>query len=301
MIGRSSTVSNLTPRRKGRRALTLAAISAASATVLAGCANEASPKRGWLPAEPGTTNLTEPITNIWVGAWIAALFIGALVWGLLIWCVIVYRKRKDDNELPVQIRYHLPLELLYTFVPLVMVGVLFFYTVQVQDEITDVSDTPDVNIEVYAKQWAWDFNYTDENVWDTGDMADLDGTMAPAEDLPTLYLPVNKRVEFTLTSRDVIHSFWVPAFLTKLDMFPQETRTLQIVPEKEGTYLGKCAELCGEFHAYMLFNVKVVSEEEYNDHIQSLRDAGREGQLDDSLDRDTTAVWDDLADANKES
>src|SRR5699024_1585062 len=106
MIGRSLTVSNLTPRRKGRRALTLAAISAVGATGLAGCANEASPKRGWPPAEPGTTNLTEPITNIWVGAWVAALFIGALVWGLLIWCVIVYRKRKDDNELPVQIRYH---------------------------------------------------------------------------------------------------------------------------------------------------------------------------------------------------
>ena len=294
-------MSNLTPRQKRRRALSLVAMGAIGATVLAGCASDISPKQGWLPAEPGTTNLTEPITNIWVGAWIAALFIGALVWGLMIWCIIVYRKRKDDNELPVQIRYHLPLELLYTFVPLVMVGVLFFYTVQVQDEITDVSETPDVNIEVYAKQWSWDFNYTDEDVWDTGDMAALDGTMAPAEDLPTLYLPVNKRVEFTLTSRDVIHSFWVPAFLTKLDMFPHETRTMQIVPQKEGTYLGKCAELCGEFHAYMLFNVKVVSEQEYDDHIQSLRDAGQEGLLDDSLDRDTTAVWDELAEANKES
>lgn len=274
---------------------------AASATVLAGCATEASPKQGWLPAAPGTTNLTEPITNLWVGSWIAALFVGVLVWGLMIWAIIVYRKRPGDDELPVQIRYHLPLELLYTFIPMVMVGVLFFYTVQVQNEITDVSETPDVNIEVYAKQWSWDFNYTDENVHDTGDMAALDGTMAPAEDLPTLYLPVNKRVEFTLTSRDVIHSFWVPAFLTKLDMFPLETRTMQIVPQAEGTYLGKCAELCGEFHAYMLFNVKVVSEQEYQDHIQSLRDAGQEGLLDGSLDRDTTSVWDELAEANKEN
>src|SRR5690625_2551669 len=189
MIGRSSTVSLLTPGRNRRRALTLAA-GAAIAMVLTGCSHEYSAKRGWLPAEAGTTNLTESITNIWVGAWVAALFIGVLVLGLIIWCVIVYRKRKDDNELPVQIRYHLPLELLYTFVPLVMVGVLFFYTVQVQDEITDVSADPEVNIEVYAKQWAWDFNYTDEDVWDTGDKANLDGTMAPAEDLPTLYLPV---------------------------------------------------------------------------------------------------------------
>src|SRR5699024_4033126 len=150
----------------------------------------------------------------WVGSWIAVLFVGALVWGLMIWSIIVYRKRKDDNELPVQIRYHLPLELLYTFVPMVMIGVLFFYTVQVQDEVTSVSETPDVNIEVYAKQWAWDWNYTDEDVWDSGDMADLDGTMAPAEDLPTLVLPVNKRVEFSLTSREFMHSSCVQDILT---------------------------------------------------------------------------------------
>lgn len=291
-------MSLLTPGRNRRRALALASSSIAATALLAGCAHD--PARGWLPAEPGTTNLTESITNLWVGAWVAALFIGALVWGLMIWIIIVYRKRKNDNELPVQIRYHLPLELLYTFVPIVMVGVLFFYTVQVQNEITDVSATPEVNIEVYAKQWAWDFNYTDEEVWDSGGKAELDGTMAPADDLPTLYLPVGKRVEFTLRSRDVIHSFWVPAFLMKLDIFPLDTRTFQVVPEKEGLYLGKCAELCGEFHAYMLFNVNVVSQDEYDAHIQSLRDLGQEGLLDESLDRDTTAVWDELAEQNKE-
>lgn len=281
------------PRPKRRRALTRVGIAAVAAVLLTGCSVD--PARGFLPGETGTTNLTETITNLWVGAWSAALLIGVLVWGLLIWCVIVYRKRKNDDTLPVQLRYHLPLELLYTFVPLVMVGVLFFYTVKAQDDITDTSQEPDVNIQVYAKQWSWDFNYLDEDVYEAGREADLDGTMDPAEDLPTLYLPVDQRVEFTLNSRDVIHSFWVPAFLYKLDIIPGQTNEFQVVPEEEGTYLGKCAELCGEFHGYMLFNVKVVSEDEYQDHIQELRDAGQEGVLDEDYDRSVTSQHHDAA------
>jgi len=290
-IERSSTVPSLQPRPRRRRALALTGAGAAAAVFLAGCSVD--PARGFLPGNDGTTNLTEMITNLWVGAWVAALAIGLLVWGLLIWCIIVYRKRKNDNTLPVQLRYHLPLELLYTFVPLVMVGVLFYFTVETQNEITDTSQEADVHIQVYGKQWSWDFNYLDEQVWDAGVEAKLDGTMAPADDLPTLYLPVGKRVEFTLDSRDVIHSFWVPAFLYKIDVFPYMTNTFQVVPEEEGTYLGKCAELCGELHGYMLFNVKVVSEEEYDAHIQKLRDLGQTGELDESYDRAVTSQYAD--------
>lgn len=233
------------------------------------------------------TNQTEGIVRLWTGAWLAALCVGALVWGLLIWCVIVYRKRKDDHRLPVQLRYHLPLELLYTFVPILMVGVLFFYTVKTQEEYTDLSAEPDVNIEVYGRQWSWDFNYTDEDVWDSGQPAELDGTMAPAADLVTLYLPVGERVEFTLRSRDTVHSFWVPTFLYKLDVIPGETNRFQVVPQVEGVYLGKCAELCGEQHGNMLFNVAVVSREEYDAHLEQLREAGQTGVLDESYDRQT--------------
>ena len=70
---------------------------------------------------------------------------------------------------------------------------------------------------------------------------------------------VGKRVEFQLTANDVIHSFWVPAFLTKLDMIPGRVNTFQVVPTREGTFAGKCAELCGAYHSEMLFNLKVVS------------------------------------------
>jgi cytochrome c oxidase subunit 2 len=146
-------------------------------------------------------------------------------------------------------------------------------------EIEDTSAEPDLTVQVIGKQWSWDFNYVDDDVYDTGEHAQEIGTTGVLADQPTLYLPVGERVEFVLDSRDVIHSFWVPAFLYKKDMIPGRTNTFQVTPQVEGEYVGKCAELCGEEHSSMLFNVKVVSREEYDAHMEDLRDAGQEGQL----------------------
>jgi cytochrome c oxidase subunit 2 len=79
--------------------------------------------------------------------------------------------------------------------------------------------------------------------------------------------------------RDVAHSFWVVDFLYKKDMLPGRSNYMYFVPEKIGTYAGKCAELCGEYHSLMLFQVKVVSQEDYDAYIESQRDAGFEGRL----------------------
>src|SRR5690606_8997802 len=138
--------------------------------------------------------------------------------GLMIWCGIVYRKRKGDERLPVQLRYHVPLEIMYIVLPLLMVGVFFYYTARDMAEIEDVSQTPDVTIQVVGKQWSFDFNYIDDDVHEVGLHAEDVGGGSAEATLPTLYLPVGERVEFVLDSRDVIHSFWVPAFLYKKDM-----------------------------------------------------------------------------------
>lgn len=247
---------------------------------LTGCSAEA--QRGWMPgnSQAEITDQTGRITNLWVGAWIAALVVGVITWGLILWCVAVYRKRKDDDVLPVQLRYHVPLEIMYVILPIIMVGVLFFYTARDMTAINDTSAEPDLTVQVIGKQWSWDVNYLDDDVYDTGQHAqgvgDSSGVLA---EQVTIWLPVDKRVEFVLNSRDVIHSFWVPSFLFKLDMIPGKTNTFQITPQEEGTYLGKCAELCGEEHSSMLFNVKVVSEAEYEAHMQDLRDAGQTGEL----------------------
>jgi cytochrome c oxidase subunit 2 len=259
----------------------LTGIAAATALLLSGCSGALS--RGLLPK--GVTENSKRVTDLWNGSWIAALAVGVLVWGLTIWCVVAYRRRNDDPEFPEQLRYNVPIEILYTVVPLFMIGVLFYFTARDEQALLSTTAKPDLVVNVVAKQWSWDFNYTTQQVYEAGTQAELTGHPIPESDLPTLYLPVGKRVEFILTSRDVIHSFWVPAFLQKLDVIPGRVNRFQVVPTTEGTFAGKCAELCGSYHAAMLFQVKVVSQSDYDAHIAALRSAGQTGALDNSLDR----------------
>jgi cytochrome c oxidase subunit 2 len=268
-------------------------IAATLSLVLAGCTQ--AQLNGFLPGfvegEPPVTNHTERVSGLWVTSWIVLLVVGVITWGLTIWAVIAYRRRKGQTGLPVQLRYNMPIEVFYTVVPLILVLGFFAFTARDQAAIEErfAEDQVDVRIEAIAKQWAWDFNYVDEDVYTAGIQAQPDEE-GPAgsvdqEELATLVLPVGANVEIALEARDVIHSFWVVDFLYKKDMFPGKTNYMSFVPEREGTYAGKCAELCGEYHSLMLFNVEVVSQSEYDDYIESLRDAGQEGQLSTEYDR----------------
>jgi len=265
-----------------RRALIITGLAVTCAVALSGCG--ASLRRGLLPQ--GVTSESGSIITFWNGSWLAALGVGVLVWGLILWCVVVYRRKKDAVGLPEQLRYNVPIEILYTIVPVFMVAVLFFYTARLESAQMDVSAKPDVTINVVAKQWNWDFNYIDAGTFETSSMVALTGEPGVAATLPTLYLPVNQRVEFVLTSRDVIHSFWVPQFLRKLDVIPGKVNRFQVVPTEIGTFQGKCAELCGAYHASMLFRVKVVSLADYKAHLGELRTKGNIGMLSNSLSRE---------------
>ena len=271
-----------TSGRMKRRARILTGLAVACALALSGCG--ASVKRGFLPQ--GVTNQSGRITSLWTGSWLAALGVGVLVWGLILWCVVAYRRKKDDVELPEQLRYNVPIEILYTIVPVFMVAVLFFYTARDEAALTDISAKPDVTVNVVAKQWNWDFNYIEAGTYESSTMVAMTGKPGVAATLPALYLPVNKRVEFVLTSRDVIHSFWVPQFLEKLDVVPGKVNRFQVVPTELGTFQGKCAELCGAYHSAMLFQVKVVSMADYEAHMAALRAKGNIGMLSNSLSRE---------------
>ncbi|MFF0990695.1 cytochrome c oxidase subunit II [Kocuria sp. CPCC 205315] len=251
-----------------------------------------------MPTERGTTDNADMILDLWIGSWIAALVVGLITWGLMLWCMIAYRRRNNETGYPRQVAYHAPLEVFYTIVPIALIMSLFFFTERTQAEITAVHDDPDVTVQVYGKQWAWDFNYLSEDVWDTGIQGHLDGEEGVPERVPTLYLPVDSDVELQVTSRDVIHSFWVPAFLEKADMFPGRTNNISITTGREGEYFGKCAEFCGEYHSEMLFNVNVVSQTEYDAHVQSLRDAGQTGALGEEYSRDSYPGADDVLPVN---
>ncbi len=232
--------------------------------VLGGCSAQQRDDWSRLALPEPATEETPLIGNLWIGSWIAAFAVGVLVWGLIIWAVVAYRRR--DDELPKQTRFNIPIEFLYTVAPLFVLVPLFWFTVDHQEQVTELSDDPDVTIGVIGQQWSWTFNYMDEEVNDVGTI----------NDRPTLYLPVNQTVRFDLMSPDVIHSFWIPAFYMKMDVIPGHDNAFQVTPDREGSYVGRCAELCGAYHQSMLFNVEVVSEQEYQDHIESLREAGQD-------------------------
>ena len=269
---RSATTRARSDRRRGLRVTGLVAVSALA---LAGCQGQVS--NGFMPQSISDSG--DRVTDLWVGSWIAVLSVGVITWGLMLYAAVRFRRRKGDDTLPVQLRYNVPVELLYTIIPVFMVAVFFYYTARDEAALTDNSKKPDVTISVVAKQWSWDFNYVDSDVYETGVHTQLTGKEGTRAQMPVLYLPVNKRVQFVLNSRDVIHSFWVPAFMTKLDMVPGKTNRFQVVPSQTGEFQGKCAELCGAYHSEMLFMLKVVTQEEYDQQMAKLAEMGQTGQL----------------------
>ena len=262
----------------------LLATAATSTLLLTGCSKQELNGYLPLPDHGYATNHTSSIIGLWVTSWIVLLIVGAISWGLMAWAMVVYRRRKGDTGLPVQLRYNMPIETLFTVVPFIVTIGFFAFTAKTMTAIETPNNATRI-IQVIGKQWAWDFNYTNSNVYDSG-IQYQDGANAGTESaLPTLYLEKDVPVEIDLTSRDVIHSFWVVQFLYKKDMFPGKVNRIYFTPTALGTFEGKCAELCGEFHSAMLFNVKVVDKAEYDKHMADLAAAGQTGQLDFSLNR----------------
>ena len=270
-------------RRKNAFRWVTLPLAATLMLVLTGCSSYEF-SRGFLPGEPGVTNHTDMVVNFWNGSWIVLWAVGLIAWGLMFYAVIVYRRRKGETSLPEQMRYNNPIETLFTVVPLVMVIGFFAFTADTMAKIEQPVDS-DLHVQVIGKQWSWDFNYLDNMVYETGIQSQFNGQLGSEAALPTLYLPVNTSVEIELTSRDVVHSFWVIDFLYKKDTFPGKTNYMYFTPQREGTYKGKCAELCGEYHSMMLFNVKVVSRAEFDTQMAALAAKGNNGLLDEKYNR----------------
>ena len=254
--------------------MAVTAAGSASLVLLGGCSAEQTEEIKRLAEPVGITERSDTMHSLWMWSWLAAMLVGVLVWGLIGWACVKYRRRRDD-EIPVQTRYNLPIEILYTVAPVIMVLVFFYFTVRVQDvALAEPKGGPDHTVTVVGQQWSWTFNYDKDPALDGSTTVFDAGT--PAQK-PTLYLPVDKSVTFKLRSPDVIHDFWVPSFLMKMDVVPGRDNHFSLTPNREGTFVGRCAELCGTYHSRMLFQVKVVSEGEYAAHLKSLQEQGNIG------------------------
>jgi cytochrome c oxidase subunit 2 len=263
-----------------RRMAALAAVGI-SVLVLGGCSSETKGEWERFAMPDPASEQGDRILQLWQGAWIAALITGVIVWGLIFYAIIRFRRRSDD-EIPVQTRYNLPLEIFYTIAPVLMVVVFFAHTVKTQNYVLD-DDRPNDNcMEIVGQQWSWTFNYG------IGEKGDCEVTPTSTEfpyssyvhdsgtgsEIPVIYLPVNETTRFNLHSPDVIHDFGIPGFLMKMDVVPGRVNHYAITPTRTGDFKGKCYELCGVYHSRMLFNVHVVTREEYDAHLQQLQDEG---------------------------
>jgi cytochrome c oxidase subunit 2 len=242
-------------------AATRAAVLGVSVLALSGCTNDTFTRIGF----PNPITQQGKVTlSLWQGSWIAGMLVGCVVWGMIIWAVIFHRKR--GNKLPPQVRYNMPIEIMYTVVPFVLIAVLFYYTAKDENYIDSLPAHPDVTVNVLGYQWSWQFTYANVNginphVVEIGEPWYPDRTQ---QNLPLLELPVGETVKFNLTSPDVIHSFWVPQFLFKRDVIPGHPNHFAVTLDTTGTFTGHCSELCGLYHSRMLFTLKVVTQQQFN-------------------------------------
>lgn len=225
-------------------------------SLLAGCSMRETFSMGY--PRGGVSTQSQQLYDFWIGSVIAALVVGVFVWGLIFWCVIRYRKRGE--ELPAQTRYNLPIELIYTVIPFLIVSVLFYYTAIIQTNVTKIDGNPDVTVQVEAFKWNWKFTYPQAKGTDGQPVF----TVGSSEVVPILVVPTNKKILIEEHSTDVIHSFWVPQLLFKRDVFPGNVvNKFEVTIVEEGHYVGRCAELCGAYHSMMNFELRAVSPDEY--------------------------------------
>ena len=263
-------------------------LAALGLLALAGCSPDTVGELRRLGLPDPASDRAPTILDLWIGTWIAAGIVGVAVWGAILWAVIRYRTK--HNEMPPQNRYNLPMEILYTIAPFVVIGVLFYYTVLAQNRVVEEFAEPEVTIDVVAQKWSWTFNYKEADNPAVGSDVYEAGTINKT---PTLYLPVGQPVRFNLTSPDVVHSFWVLPFYRKMDVIPGKVNTIDMTPTEEGMFRGKCTELCGTYHSAMLFNVAVVPEEEYHAYLKTLVARGQVGEAKGPADANAPAPAND--------
>nr|WP_123931003.1 cytochrome c oxidase subunit II [Corynebacterium choanae] len=302
---------------------------------LAGCEVEgphwAVFQLGW---PDGITPEARAMENFWEWVWVAAWAIGIVMWGLMIYSIFAFSAKKAEKQgkdpIPNQLQYNVPLEIVLTTIPVVIVMTLFFFTVQTQDKVDALDKDPEVVVDVTAFQWNWKFGYrevtglgaaADGQVWNgideertaTAELSKVDEayrekmekfaeergvepedgpvngrsksdisylhfntieTLGTSEEVPVLVLPTETPIEFDLASADVSHSFWVPEFLFKRDAYPHPEashaqRRFQVSKiEKEGAFVGRCAEMCGTYHAMMNFEIRAVSRDKFAEYMK---------------------------------
>ncbi len=228
------------------------------------------------PLLPASPNADLVASLYWIVFWMAVV-VFVLVEGLLIYAAIRFRRRSDD-ELPVQVHGNTRAEVAWTIGPSLIAAAIFVLSLDVmlkdraptEEGVSAVSvasvcfagdvspeqaaaflSSSTLTVEVTGAQWWWELNYTDYNFLTATD----------------LYVPVGEIVSLRLSSRDVVHSWWIPQLGGKQDAYPQADTFTWFQVTKPGVYEGHCTEMCGDSHAYMPMRVVALEKEEFDQWV----------------------------------
>ena len=197
----------------------------------------------------GASDQGRSIFDLYKVLWYFAIPVAVIVYGLILWSVLRYRKRRDDDDLPKQTRYSVPLEITYTVIPVFMVAAIFAFTYHTEQEVDRVVPRPAVIVNVDAFQWQWRFTYPQHDVTVVG---------TPGNP-PTLVLPAGETTRIVLRADDVDHALYVPAFLFQRQAIPGVVNVFDFTVPRPGRWPGQCSLYCGLDHTSMTFAVQALS------------------------------------------
>ncbi|UCZ51862.1 cytochrome c oxidase subunit II [Bacillus shivajii] len=187
------------------------------------------------------------------------IFVIVVVFVLYVIVLLRFRERPGDTHIPKQVHGNRGLEFVWTIIPIILLIILAVPNVMQTFTLADMEPGEDeevVNVRVTGHQFWWEFEYPDYGITAGQD----------------LYIPTDTRIMFELEASDVIHAFWVPALAGKQDNVPGITNYLWFEAPNEGVYRGKCAELCGEGHAWMDFRVIAVDPDTFDTWVQNMEE-----------------------------
>lgn len=242
--------------RRPRSTVRLVAL-AGLAVVLAGCAQDA-PRDSLDPAGP----LARTLDNLFMPVFWVAVVVFVFVEGLVLFVAFKFRRRPGDDEVPAQVHGNTRLEVGWTILPALVLAVVAVPTVAVLFQLYEQPSEESVQVDVVGQQWWWEFEYPG---------TDVGGDGGPVTTANEIHIPAGTPVELTMTSRDVIHSFWAPRLNGKRDVVPGRAHYWKIEADEPGVFDGQCAEFCGASHANMYFKVVAHSPEDYDDWLEGMQ------------------------------
>lgn len=218
------------------------------ALLVTGCAND-NKQNSLEPEGEAARKIMDLFTPFF---WIAVV-VFVLVAAILLTAVFRFRSRPGHDQDPVQVHGNTKMEIGWTIAPALLLIIMGIFTVPVIFELSKDPGPDALQIKVIGKQWWWSYEYSDLGVVTANEM----------------HVPVGRKVELTMTSDNVIHSFWIPNLAGKEDVVPGRDTKIIFSADKPGIYRGQCAEYCGLSHANMRLRVIVDTPEDFDTWVEN--------------------------------